>query len=180
MKILKFTIFRQCLSYVKLRKGKNMNILKFTIFIIVISLFCFSGCDQTSQESPEPNKSIVKEKVVEKTAQEIEQKTCPVMGGKINKNIVTEYKGKKVYFCCAGCVEKFKKNPDKYISKLPQFKEKDVIEQKNCPVMGGKINKNIFVEYKGKKVYFCCEGCDDMFNKNPEKYLSKLPQFKKK
>jgi len=52
-----------------------------------------------------------------------EQTTCPVMGGTINKNIFTEYKGKKVYFCCAGCIEKFEENPEEYISKLPQFKE---------------------------------------------------------
>jgi YHS domain-containing protein len=51
----------------------------------------------------------------------IEQKTCPVMGGPINKEIYTVYKGKKVYFCCAGCKPKFEKNPEKYISKLPQF-----------------------------------------------------------
>ncbi len=50
------------------------------------------------------------------------QTNCPVMGGKINKNIYTEYKGKKVYFCCPSCVEKFKKNPEKYVDKLPQFK----------------------------------------------------------
>ena len=50
------------------------------------------------------------------------QTNCPVMGGKINKNIYTEYKGKKVYFCCPSCVEKFKKNPEKYVGKLPQFK----------------------------------------------------------
>lgn len=52
------------------------------------------------------------------------------------------------------------------------------IEQKTCPVMeGNPINKNIFVEYKGKKVYFCCKGCPDTFKANPEKYVSKLPQF---
>jgi YHS domain-containing protein len=50
-------------------------------------------------------------------------------------------------------------------------------EQTHCPVMGGPINKEIFVEYKGKKVYFCCGGCDDVFLKEPEKYLPKLPQF---
>ncbi len=53
-----------------------------------------------------------------------------------------------------------------------------VTEQTTCPVMGGKINKKVFTEYKGKKVYFCCAGCDKTFNENPEKYLSKLPQFK--
>lgn len=50
-------------------------------------------------------------------------------------------------------------------------------EQTTCPVMGGAINKDIFTVYKGKKVYFCCPGCKPEFEKNPEKYLAKLPQF---
>jgi len=41
------------------------------------------------------------------------------------------------------------------------------------------IDKNIFVEYQGKKVYFCCGQCKAEFEKEPEKYISKLPQFKK-
>jgi len=45
--------------------------------------------------------------------------------------------------------------------------------------MEGAIDKNIFVEYQGKKVYFCCAGCKDKFKAEPEKYLAKLPQFKK-
>ncbi len=52
-------------------------------------------------------------------------------------------------------------------------------EQTTCPVMGGKIDKQYFTEYKGKKVYFCCPGCETEFLKDPEKYLSKLPQFSK-
>ncbi len=52
-------------------------------------------------------------------------------------------------------------------------------EQTVCPVMGGAINKDVFVEYKGKKVYFCCPGCEGPFLKDPEKYMDKLPQFKK-
>ena len=52
------------------------------------------------------------------------------------------------------------------------------IEQTKCPVMDSPINKALFVEYKGKKVYFCCPGCEDKFNAEPEKYVAKLPQFK--
>ncbi|NLH15189.1 MAG: YHS domain-containing protein [Phycisphaerae bacterium] len=44
---------------------------------------------------------------------------------------------------------------------------------------GRAVDKSIFVEYKGVKVYFCCEGCKPDFEANPEKYLAKLPQFKK-
>ena len=54
-----------------------------------------------------------------------------------------------------------------------------VTEQTTCPVMGGAIDKNVFVEYQDKKVYFCCPQCKGEFEKNPEKYISKLPQFKK-
>ena len=50
-------------------------------------------------------------------------------------------------------------------------------EQTICPVMGNPINKDVFVEYEGKKVYFCCPGCIDTFQKDPQKYLSQLPQF---
>ena len=50
--------------------------------------------------------------------------------------------------------------------------------QENCPVMGGKINKDIFVEYEDKKVYFCCAECKGKFNAEPEKYTAQLPQFK--
>lgn len=53
------------------------------------------------------------------------------------------------------------------------------MEQTSCPVMGRAINKDIFTVYKGKKVYFCCPGCKPEFEKNPEKYIAKLPQFKK-
>jgi YHS domain-containing protein len=54
-----------------------------------------------------------------------------------------------------------------------------VAEQTVCPVMGGKIDKSIFVEYQGKKVYFCCASCLDTFKADPAKYVAKLPQFAK-
>lgn len=46
--------------------------------------------------------------------------------------------------------------------------------QTTCPVMGGNLDKNIFADYKGQRVYFCCKGCDAQFNQDPEKYLKKL------
>lgn len=52
------------------------------------------------------------------------QKTCPIMDGNpIDAAIFIEYQGKKVYFCCADCKEKFLENPEEYIAKLPQFQE---------------------------------------------------------
>lgn len=52
-------------------------------------------------------------------APETAQKTCPVMGGPINPGIYTEYKGRKVYFCCPACIKTFEEAPAKYLDKLP-------------------------------------------------------------
>jgi YHS domain-containing protein len=71
-----------------------------------------------------------------------------------------------------------KKMCDKMTAANTMNKKTQVAQQTVCPVMGGKINKSVFATYKGKKVYFCCAGCETPFLKNPEKYLSKLPQFK--
>ena len=47
-------------------------------------------------------------------------------------------------------------------------------EQANCPVMGGKVNKEIYADHDGKRVYFCCAMCIDTFKKDPAKYLKKM------
>lgn len=40
-----------------------------------------------------------------------------------------------------------------------------------CPVMSGKTNPNLYADYQGQRVYFCCPGCVDAFKKDPGKYL---------
>lgn len=50
-------------------------------------------------------------------------------------------------------------------------------EQTRCPVSNGPIDKDVFVEHEGKKVYFCCEGCIEPFKEDPAKYMAQLPQF---
>ena len=50
--------------------------------------------------------------------EEMVQSKCPVMGYSPNKNLYTDYQGKRIYFCCASCPEKFTKNPEQYLQKL--------------------------------------------------------------
>lgn len=102
------------------------------------------------------------------------QTNCPVMGHKIDKSSYLDYEGQRVYFCCDSCKDKFLKEPDKYFSK---FQEEGILlesVQTKCPVMGGKIDKEVFVDYKGRRIYFCCAGCEDKFLKEPGKYLQKI------
>ncbi|NOY80444.1 MAG: YHS domain-containing protein [Kiritimatiellaeota bacterium] len=46
--------------------------------------------------------------------------------------------------------------------------------QAACPVMGGKIDKQFYADYQGKRVYFCCADCIAAFKKDPTRYLRKL------
>ena len=45
-----------------------------------------------------------------------------------------------------------------------------------CPVLAGNIDKNVYADYQGKRIYFCCKGCDAEFNKDPGKYMKKLEE----
>lgn len=53
----------------------------------------------------------------------VAQTKCPVGGEDIDKTVTTMYKGKTVYFCCDKCIKAFEEEPEKYVAKLPQFKE---------------------------------------------------------
>ena len=47
------------------------------------------------------------------------QTECPVMGEKItNKSLFVDVQGKRIYVCCAECVEKVKAEPEKYIKAM--------------------------------------------------------------
>lgn len=46
--------------------------------------------------------------------------------------------------------------------------------QTQCPVMGGEVNKSLFTDVKGYRVYVCCPGCIQAIQKDPDKYLEKI------
>jgi len=46
--------------------------------------------------------------------------------------------------------------------------------QKTCPVMGFEVNRNIFTDFQGKRIYFCCQSCPPEFRKNPEAHMAKM------
>lgn len=54
--------------------------------------------------------------------------------------------------------------------------EEELKPQTTCPVMGGKINKDLYVDADGRRIYVCCKGCIGAVKKNPEKYIEKLEE----
>ena len=119
------------------------------------------------------------------TAAPRKQTLCPVSGNDIDEGVFTDHEGKRVYFCCPHCIKKFKSDPDSYLTKMEDqgIELEDAPEthpqthsQTHCPVMGNEIQKEVFTDHEGKRIYFCCPPCIEKFKADPEKYLKKMKE----
>lgn len=122
--------------------------------IVVTSLFVFGMnklsfammCDKHSEhqqmtqvhsEHEQRTIETAKEAVLEEPMN-VGNKICPVSGEKIDEKMKAtyEYEGKVYNFCCASCVEEFKKDPDKYIKKVDEeLKSESEAESKEHMMM---------------------------------------------
>jgi YHS domain-containing protein len=114
----------------------NLKIWTMLLVAVVLSvgLLMINGCKKSEPESAETSMGTMEgheghehpameTESSDETAAATEQKICPVMENPIDKDVFVEYQGKKVYFCCPECKAKFNADPEKYIAKLPQFKQ---------------------------------------------------------
>ncbi len=84
---------------------------KLVLVLTVLGCIAFGfGCGK-QDESEHKGQEVVPE---------IVQKTCPVMEGKINPELYVDHNGRRIYFCCQGCVDTFKKDPEKYMKKVDE------------------------------------------------------------
>ena len=133
--------------------------------------FCCKGC--ISKYNAKPGKFAKQvaqqRKALEKLAKV--QVACPVTGEPADPKVSIETDGKKVSFCCKGCVKKYQADPKKYAANLAN----SYTHQTTCPVMGEEINPKSFTTLaSGERVYFCCKGCDKKLKATPDKFLPKL------
>lgn len=102
---------------------------------------------------------------------------CPVMGEAVDFNVSTTTPDGPVYFCCAGCIKKLAKDPDKYAEKTAEQRKalaNLTKVQVSCPISGKPIDAKTAIDHKGGKVSFCCERCPSTFQADPEKFAEKL------
>ena len=102
----------------------------------------------------------------------VTNKLCPVSGGPVAEKYRVEYTDKAsglsqyVYVCCEGCLNEFNKTPDTFVAKMSKEERDAIRANPTCPISGEKVSKDKFVEYEGRKVYFCCDGCKDKYIKD--------------
>lgn len=94
----------------------------------------------------------------------VTNKRCPVMNAEVSEKVRIEYKGQYVYFCCQGCVAMFEKDPETYVAKLSKEDQEAIKANEICPMTKEAIHdRSRWVEHEGRKIYFCCDGCKEMF-----------------
>lgn len=103
------------------------------------------------------------------------QNLCPYTQKEIDKESYGDFDGKRVYFCCDGCLARFKNNPEKAIRKLEESgveaaETDEVTKQEICPVNDKLIDKKLYENHDHKRIYFCSEKCRNKFKKNPQKF----------
>ncbi len=145
------------------------------ITVLAVSLMVALPLSAAQPEKP-AKKDAPKEKKLSP------QTLCPVMGGEIDSSAYIDIQGQRVYFCCPMCSKKMKADPDTYFKKAAEAGVLFENVQTTCPVSGKELDKKeIYTDYEGRRIYFCCEGCVATFNKDPQKFLSAMdaPEAKK-
>jgi YHS domain-containing protein len=151
---------------------------KSLVAIFLITVFAFAAIADNKKKTTTVKKASTTAKVAKSTpaattedkkeeeAMPVTNKLCPVSGGKVNPQYRTEYNGQYVYVCCQGCLDEFKKDPEKFVAKMSK-EERDAIKTNAlCPMSKEAItSRDFWVEENGKKVYFCCAGCKATYEK---------------
>jgi YHS domain-containing protein len=146
-------------------KTKRKNLMTVCLFagVLVVGVILLQGCEDSGSETSSGDKQETGEQkwVCSMHPDIIEDR--PVKCSRCGMDLVPKDDEKK---------------PGAMMMPMPAKEIAAAAEQTMCPIMGMAIDKKVFVEYKGKKVYFCCPGCEDKFEANPAQYIAKLPQFK--
>ena len=158
------------------------------ISVMLIALLVLAVAVMGIYAKADDNKPSVTEANVWTTDDGVKHFKCPVMGNEgvvDSKTTSSVVDGKRYYYCCTGCVNKFEAEPEKYLKNftLPGNVVKVEKEEQHfkCPITGeaGVVaQKTAYSDFGGERYYFCCSDCKNKFDKQPEKYLKSDKQLK--
>lgn len=126
---------------------------------------------------------------------------CPISKQQIDGRTFTDHAGSRVGFCCGGCVPAFNawddQRRDRFVEAALAGKDgrRDTDERQHgdpppdeptlstayaldtCPVSGmelGSMGEPVVKRYNGREVRFCCDGCIDAFEDDPESHWREI------
>jgi YHS domain-containing protein len=88
---------------------------------------CCPGCSSALTKDPDKHFMETAEQGI---LFENIQTFCPVSGKKLEKKeAFTDYNGRRIYFCCEGCIEPFGKESQKFLAALDEKPKEDTEKQ---------------------------------------------------
>ncbi len=153
-----------------------MNRLTLTEQILIGSMFAFGLAPAMAQHG-DHGADHGDHQHAEKTSAPASLPKCPVMDEPINLAVSVATDDGPVFFCCKGCISKYKGKPAKYAAKVAAQRRALADRPKvqvTCPVSKEPVDQDVFVESNAPKVYLCCKGCVNKYQRNPGKYASAL------
>jgi Cu+-exporting ATPase len=86
-------------------------------------------------------------------------------------DLISDYKGKRYYFCNQYCLDTFNADPEQYEEKDTAASEiSEIAIDPICKMDVVTATATLVSEYDGKNYYFCNPYCKETFDKNPEEY----------
>ncbi len=154
--------------------------------------FCMDECKQAFGKDPvryvEKSAASGKPGVTPIAAQTEQRAKDPICGMEVVVSVaskaarVSEYHGKKYYFCADECKQQFDRDPNRYVEKTsgsgnPAVTPGQTEQQARDPACGKNVVISVAAkpttmsEYRGKAYYFCCPHCKARFDKDPDRYI---------
>ncbi len=108
---------------------------------------------------------------------------CIISGqqlGAMGDPVVYDHNGREIRFCCQACVGTFEEDSENFLKKMDEAiikVQKDSYPYTTCPISGkvlGGMGEPVNYVYNNQLVRFCCAGCIEAFEEDPEKHLQKL------
>ena len=73
---------------------------------------------------------------------------------------------------------KEEKTPQKEVEVTTKDAGSQALKTQTIDAFSGKlVNKDIYADYNGKRIYFCCDQSKNQFNNDPEKYIEKFREL---
>ena len=150
--------------------------------------FCCNGCKGKLEADPAAVIGKVDAAILEAEKAAYPLDVCIMSGEKLgDKTTDVVINNRLVKFCCADCVDGFKKDVAANMAKLDAAvieKEKGSYTAKTCPVSGeelGKMGDPLNVVIANQMVSLCCKGCEKKLRAEPAKYIAMVaPAAEKK
>ena len=141
--------------------------------------FCWNDCKGKLETDAASVISKADTAIIEKEKAAYPLDTCIMSGEKLgDKSVDAVINNRYVKFCCADCVDSFKKDVAANMKKLDAAvieKQKAAYTAKKCPVSGeelGSMGDPLNVVIANQMVSLCCKGCEKKLRAEPAKYVA--------